>query len=323
MYSTHERALSCKDNTGISVNKRNRMIRIPGAQFRTGQLKLYAASHSPRRRTSAAARTRRCLPQSAPVAPPPAQTPPPPAPAPRRPHLRRTSYRAPGATAARFQAQVQDQNRSESEGWAKEARSGGRGLTAPSSRAVDAEDAAAANRYRGRRRRCRSGGAEVAAGIVRGVGGGADGEACGGRPTAEAAGRRREREARRAQAMWAAWGGEASCRHSSRLPLKRCWWVVAVLICARWSFRLVGAVAGGSCVRCVRREDEEEEECGSGTLQVRAADKEQSGVGTLPSLSSAARLLLRSCPCFVESLGRTRADRLFVSLVYCAESTVY
>jgi hypothetical protein len=85
----------------------------------------------------------------------------------------------------------------------------------------------------------------VAAGIVRGVGGGADGEACGGRPTAEAAGRRREREARRAQAMWAAWGGEASCRHSSRLPLKRCWWVVAVLICVRWSFRLVGAVAGG------------------------------------------------------------------------------
>lgn len=39
----------------------------------------------------------------------------------------------------------------------------------------------------------------------------------------------------------------------------------------------------------------EEEECGSGTLQqVRAADKEQSGVGTLPSLSSAAELLLLS-----------------------------
>jgi len=188
-------------------------------------------------------------------------------------------------------------------------RSGGRGLTAPSSRAVDAEDAAAANRYRGRRRRRRRGGAEVAAGTVRvvvgGDGGGAGGEACGGRPTAEAAGRRREREARRAQAMWAAWGGEASCRHSSRLPLKRCWWVAAILNCARWSFRLVGAVAGGSCVRCARREDEEEEECGSGTLQVRAADKELSEWGlSLPY----QLLLLPSCPCFVESMGRTRAE---------------
>jgi len=71
----------------------------------------------------------------------------------------------------------------------------------------------------------------VAAGTVGGVGGGTDGEAFGGRPTAaeaeaEAAGRRREREARRAQAMWAAWGGgeaQASSRQSSRLPLKRCW----------------------------------------------------------------------------------------------------
>ena len=78
-----------------------------------------------------------------------------------------------------------------------------------------------------------------------------------------------------------------------------------VLNCARWSFRLVGAVAGGSCVRCARREDEEEEECGSGTLQVRAADKELSEWGlSLPY----QLLLLPSCPCFVESMGRTRAE---------------
>lgn len=38
--------------------------------------------------------------------------------------------------------------------------------------------------------------------VVGGDGGGAGGEACRDRPAAEAAGRRREREARRAQAMW-------------------------------------------------------------------------------------------------------------------------
>jgi len=177
-------------------------------------------------------------------------------------------------------------------------RSGGRGLTAPSSRAVDAEDAAAANRYRGRRRRRWSGGAEVAAGTVRvvvgGDGGGAGREACGGRPTAEAAGRRREREARRAQAMWAAWGGEASCRHSSRLPLKRCWWVAAILNCARWSFRLVGAVAGGSCVRCVRRE---KTVAGGSCVEGRGVRERDTASasrvsGTLPTLSAAAPAFL-------------------------------
>jgi hypothetical protein len=68
-------------------------------------------------------------------------------------------------------------------------------------------------------------------------------------------------------------------------------------------------VAGGSCVRCAGR-NEEEEKCGNGTLQVRAADKEPGKwSGTLASLSSAAApLLLPSCPCFVESMGGTRAE---------------
>lgn len=71
---------------------------------------------------------------------------------------------------------------------------------------VDAEDAAAANRGKRRKGSRRSGDAEVAAGTIPGGGGGdgdgAGGEACGGGPTAEATGRRLEREARRAQAMW-------------------------------------------------------------------------------------------------------------------------
>jgi hypothetical protein len=61
--------------------------------------------------------------------------------------------------------------------------------------------------------------------VVGGDGGGAGGEACWDRPAAEAAGRKREREARRAQAMWRGAWGEASSRQSSRLPLKRWWWV--------------------------------------------------------------------------------------------------
>jgi hypothetical protein len=85
---------------------------------------------------------------------------------------------------------------------AEEVGQGARGLTSPSSRACDAEDAAAAEWGWGRRRTRRSGGAAGDVGPACGGGGGAGGEARGPRPTAEAAaGRRRQREARRAQAM--------------------------------------------------------------------------------------------------------------------------
>lgn len=71
-------------------------------------------------------------------------------------------------------------------------------------------------------------------------------------------------------------------------------------------------MAGGSCVRCaVQDESRRKRSAGTGRCKCEQLTRSQAvkWSGTLASLSSAAApLLLPSCPCFVESMGGTRAE---------------